>query len=225
MTAGVFYVYIHRRASDGLPFYVGKGSGIRHKIGTKWQRSKRWLCMAEKHGWYSEIAQSDMDLDSVYLLEMWLIAKFLHEGMPLVNITMGGGGGRRGIKPVNVMPINCSNGMRFIGATEAVEYLKSIGVSGDAVNINSCAAGKHNSAYGFTWWRDGDAPREYIDPKDRRAKSFSVPVKTECGLYFASMVEAEDFLRIKRPTATKSGICPCCKGKRDSYLGYKWSYA
>lgn len=48
-----FYVYVHRRATDGTIFYVGKGS--RKRLTDAKFRNAHWHHIANKHGWTAEI--------------------------------------------------------------------------------------------------------------------------------------------------------------------------
>jgi len=52
-----FYVYVHRRATDGIVFYVGKGTANR-----AWQkaskRNEHWKRIVDKHGLIVEIVES-----------------------------------------------------------------------------------------------------------------------------------------------------------------------
>lgn len=83
------YVYIHIKATDQMPFYVGKGQ---NKRAFNRGRNRFWRHRAEKHGVIVEIAQDGMTRDQAILLEMWLIAKLRHEGHDLCNLTDGGEG-------------------------------------------------------------------------------------------------------------------------------------
>ena len=85
-----FYVYIHRRESDGLPFYVGKGSGRR-----AWSSSKRnnyWQNTKSKHGVLVEIVFENLSEEDAFDCEKNTIAEFRYFGYPLTNMTNGGEG-------------------------------------------------------------------------------------------------------------------------------------
>lgn len=84
------YVYLHYRADNRSIMYVGKGR--RGRWLSKNGRGGYWTNSAKLHGVIAEIVQDNLDDDSAMLLEMWLIAKFRHEGMSLVNRTDGGEG-------------------------------------------------------------------------------------------------------------------------------------
>lgn len=96
------YVYLHRKASDGHPFYVGKGSVRARKksvdyerANTRFRRSIAWARTAEKHGLIVEIvAMFITDADS-QAFEVALIAQIGRRDLkrgPLVNVTDGGDG-------------------------------------------------------------------------------------------------------------------------------------
>jgi hypothetical protein len=83
-----FYVYLHRKVSNGEVFYVGKG-----KAGRAWNkvaRSRYWKAIVAKHGFYVEIVQSGMQEWWSFELEKDLIQKYGREN--LCNLTDGGDG-------------------------------------------------------------------------------------------------------------------------------------
>ena len=85
-----FYVYVHRRASDNLPFYVGKGKDKR-----AWNfhaRSKFWNNTKAKHGVIVEIVFEDLSEEEAFQCEKDTILEFRYFGYPLVNLTDGGEG-------------------------------------------------------------------------------------------------------------------------------------
>lgn len=88
-----FYVYIHRKQSNGEVFYVGKG-----KYRRAWLRSGRpkfWHRVVKKHGLVVEIVMSGLQEWYAFELETGLIAlygrKDLDEGC-LINMADGGEG-------------------------------------------------------------------------------------------------------------------------------------
>jgi len=83
-----FYVYLHRRSTNGEVFYIGKGRGCR-----AWQiqgRSERWMATALKRGCIVEIIQSGMQEWWAFELELDLVA--LHQGRKICNVSDGGDG-------------------------------------------------------------------------------------------------------------------------------------
>lgn len=83
-----FFVYLHRRASNGKVFYVGKGTRYRHK--SKWNRTQHWHNIVNKHGYTIEIVQHGMQEWWAFELEKDLILKYKDHG--LCNRTDGGEG-------------------------------------------------------------------------------------------------------------------------------------
>lgn len=83
-----FYVYVHRRATDGRVFYVGKGKGKRaYEIRN---RSIYWNRIVARHGYTIEIVQDNMQEWWSFELERDLIAFYGREN--LANFTDGGEG-------------------------------------------------------------------------------------------------------------------------------------
>jgi len=83
-----FYVYVHRKASTGKVFYVGKGKDRR-----AWStngRNRQWHRTVEKHGIIVEIVQFGMQEWWAFELERDLINKYGREN--LANVTEGGDG-------------------------------------------------------------------------------------------------------------------------------------
>ena len=83
-----FYVYIHKRQSDGIVFYVGKGRGRRaHYLH---ERNDHWQKTFKKHGCSVEIVRGGLCEQKAFEVEKELIAK--HDSEKLCNKTVGGEG-------------------------------------------------------------------------------------------------------------------------------------
>lgn len=85
-----FYTYIHRRASDMLVFYVGKG--VAKRAYTTKGRNSHWDRTFKKHGIIVEIVAYWFTEDAAHEHEKVLIAEYRSAGMPLCNKTDGGEG-------------------------------------------------------------------------------------------------------------------------------------
>ena len=87
-----FYVYIHRKATTGEVFYVGKGHGDRaYEFG----RNDHWNKTARKHGFSVKIVETGLQEWYALELEMDLIALYGRNDLgygTLVNWTDGGEG-------------------------------------------------------------------------------------------------------------------------------------
>ena len=66
-----YYVYRHKRKSDGKTFYVGKGSG--NRAWSKAGRNKYWLRIARKHGVEVAIVLSGISETCAFSMEIALI--------------------------------------------------------------------------------------------------------------------------------------------------------
>lgn len=86
-----FYVYMHRRADTGMPFYVGKGKGARVRVTQ--HRNAYWQNVTKKAGgWTADIVVRNLDEPLAHLAEMELIDKYRALGIRLTNLTDGGEG-------------------------------------------------------------------------------------------------------------------------------------
>lgn len=97
-TPSDFYVYLHRRATDGRVFYVGKGANRR-----AWQKDRRnahWKNVVNKHGYTVDIVQDGMQEWWAFELECELIAYYGRGSGMLCNATDGGEGAKGAVRSV-----------------------------------------------------------------------------------------------------------------------------
>jgi hypothetical protein len=85
----MYYTYVHRRASDNLIFYVGKGQ--KRRAWEKRGRNKHWVRTAKKHGVIVEIWNRFENEQDAFDNEKTIIS-VLKGFMPLTNKTDGGDG-------------------------------------------------------------------------------------------------------------------------------------
>lgn len=85
-----YYVYVHKKRTDGKIFYVGKGIGNRCFV--KFGRNKHWHNTVNKHGYLIEILKSGMTLVESLIYERETIEKLKNNGLYLCNQTNGGDG-------------------------------------------------------------------------------------------------------------------------------------
>jgi len=86
----LYYTYLHRRASDGQPFYVGKGMGSR--AWSAKNRNQHWTRTCAKHGVTVEVLAHWSTEAEAFEHEKFLIWCFKDMGCKLVNMTDGGEG-------------------------------------------------------------------------------------------------------------------------------------
>lgn len=102
MTDRRFYVYVHRRATDGTIFYVGKGKGQRYR--QTQGRSEYWRRTVAKYGWVREIVCPNLTEHCAFCIEKILIASIPN----LTNLSTGGEGGagaKRSAKYIEYMRV------------------------------------------------------------------------------------------------------------------------
>jgi hypothetical protein len=171
-----FYVYAHRKASDGNVFYIGKGSG--HRSTSVTGRNIYWRRISEKHGWKSSIIFKNLTECCALSIERIFIS-ILHG--KLSNMTIGGSGPtgykhtqsaknamskakkgipkktrtaqhRAAIAKVHCIPVATDKGEIFKSGKDAAKFLKENGYpTASRGNISSCINGKMKSCYGRKW--------------------------------------------------------------------------
>jgi hypothetical protein len=94
-----FYVYLHRRKSDGAIFYVGKGRGNRAWVETG--RNQHWQNVANKHGCDVSIYRDKLAEACAFSIERILIASIGRDN--LCNLTDGGEGASGFVRPREVV--------------------------------------------------------------------------------------------------------------------------
>jgi len=86
----MFYIYLHKRLSDNLIFYVGKGKGKRAWV--KSGRNERWNRTVLKHGYFVEILFDNLSESEAFQIEKDCITELRYFNYPLCNMTDGGEG-------------------------------------------------------------------------------------------------------------------------------------
>jgi hypothetical protein len=85
-----YYVYIHKKLTDGSVFYVGRGKGKRKT--SRQNRNNHWKNIVAKHGFNVEVIEECLTFEQSNEREIFWIQKYRDEGVILANITLGGGG-------------------------------------------------------------------------------------------------------------------------------------
>ena len=85
-----FYVYVHRRADDNLPFYVGKGR--KQRAWNFYARNAYWNNTEKKHGVVVELVFENLTEEDAFQCEIDTILEYRYFGYPLTNLTDGGEG-------------------------------------------------------------------------------------------------------------------------------------
>ena len=226
-----YYVYLHRRATDGSVFYVGKGRKDRGWHISR-QYNRRWMGNARKYGCVVEIVDDSMSEDQAFELECNLIEEYGLDN--LANMTTGGDGSS-GVVSSRRKEVCCSNGMKFESMHEAVDWLRANGHPKASVGtISACCSGRVRSSCGMAFELECNLIEEYgldnlanmTTGGDGSSGVVSSRRKEVCcsnGMKFESMHEAVDWLRANgHPKASVGTISACCSGRVRSSCGMAW---
>ena len=190
------YVYVHKKATNGEVFYIGKGRG--NRITSRSGRSNYWRNIVRKHGVIFEKVAENMTDDDAYALEIQMIASFRENGKKICNIANGGEGGLSGIKLKNCHKEKLRKAK--LGKKQMPEHAKKSA---------SAKIGKKQ-------------PREAVE-KTREAKSKKV-INSD-GEIFRSASDAARIIGQRLGcTASQGNISMAARGERNEAYGYSWSY-
>lgn len=237
---GKYYVYVHRRESDGSIFYVGKGCGKREY--DKKGRNQHWQRVFSKHGMRSERIFNNLSHFCALSIEMALIS---HIGLKnLTNSKSGDLSGyefsdevrlkmsrakkgwvppprtiqtREKLSRLNSIEIVSDRGEVFRNGIEAEQFLRANGYpTASRGNISSVINGKLDRCYDRTWARLSDGIPDYQPYVSVKRKA----VIRSDGVVFSSATHAA-----KSVNGSQGNISMCCRGERGLAYGFKWSYA
>jgi hypothetical protein len=191
----VFYVYVHRRATDRSIFYVGKGTGSRSI--SRSGRNRYWGHVSRKYGFISEIVQDGIPEKDAFELEIFMISELRASGCALTNLT-DGGEGAAGLKHTQESRYKLR--MSKLGRKQSPEH---------AAKSAAASLGTKRS------------PESIKFVSDMKRK----PVINSSGEIFDSIKDAATEISSRSGKETSSlHIAACARGERNSALGFTWSY-
>lgn len=248
-----FYVYVHRRKTDGTVFYVGKGS--KYRAAAKHNRSPHWRNIVSKHGYTVEIVHRFSEEQNSLDMERELIAHYGREN--LCNMTDGGEGssgyshtdeskikiGLASMGNTNTRGRKHSEetkrkiGLSLKGTVFSDERRKNISISlmGHPVSDESrkkmSIAGKgkivsQEARDKISIANSGKPKPPGFSDNLRKIMTDRMGVQVACsnGMIFASKCAARDWLiSIGKTKASVSNISKCLDGEIKSAYGYAWS--
>lgn len=209
-----FYVYVHRKKSDGSIFYVGKGSGDRYKA--KSGRNIHWVRTAKKHGFTSDIIFNSDNECCALSYEICLISSIGLDN--LCNVTTGGEGvcgllhtaaSRR------KMSQNRTNNP-WLRGRDMPEWIKP--------KLRAAKLGKKQSPEHAEKSRTNKIGFKVADTSkfnlDKRK-----PIKNSEGEVFESAIQAARVISSRLGVnASQGNITMCVHGKRNVAYGLSWSF-
>ena len=211
-----FYVYLHRKATTGEVFYVGKGYG---KRAWSLRRGLKWQSIVAKHGFVVEIAQFGLQEWAAFELEISLIAYYGREN--LCNLT-DGGEGMSGFKYSDEFKANVSinSQKQFMDSEFREKHSKAVALA----MTGKKATQKKKDSLKAAWKDEVKRARRLKAIRAACAKKY---ICLEENLIFDSLGHAAEWLISEQKTKGQSAgkIALVCKGKRKTAYGYTWAYA
>lgn len=240
-----FYVYLHRRATDGKVFYVGKGTGKR-AFEKSISRNAYWNRVVAKHGYIIEFYATGLQEWFALELEIQLIAYYGREN--LCNLTDSGEGSsgyifskeskikmsliKKGKKMTQETKNEMSISRKGKPKSDLAKAAMSIAFKGRIFTeehkqkISKTKTGKkmsEESKIKMSISRTGIKHSE--ETKNKIVESRSKAVICDNGMIFKNSVIAVLWLKKNGfDRATKSAIYEVCKGRRKTAYGYTWRY-
>lgn len=228
-----YYVYVHRRLSDGRIFYVGKGLNRRYLCLNG--RSNWWNNTAQKHGVKPEILIGGLCEDDAKRLEIIIIDDLRSSGEPLVNLTSGGDGAPDRVLSAETLEmmskykrkaVTNSDGMCFVSIKQAALWMRENGYPMAAETaIGSAVRNSRRTAYGRTWWASNHQSRDLIQPRKLLALEQGKKIMRDDGMIFPSVSHAARYIAEEqgRPV-TRANISNCANGRIKTSYGHKWRF-
>jgi hypothetical protein len=229
----LFYTYLHRRASDNLPFYIGKGHGSR--AWSAQNRNQHWKNTRAKHGVKVELLARWQTEAEAFEHEQFLIWCFKDMGFRLANQTAGGEGSS-GRVVSDATKLKISNAvtprLRSPEARAAASQKATLRMADEAERSRvSESLRKHYEApeaiqrlkqQGLQQ-ASHPAMREQMIAAGRKVARPVVCIET--GAVYVSLVEAVKWLAdIGQPKAQVRPISEVARGMRKSAYGYTWKF-
>jgi hypothetical protein len=159
-----YYVYLHVRNSDGLPFYVGKGINNRYK--SKISRSSWWNNIVNKHGYDIIFLETNLTESESLDREIYWINRIGRKDLgngPLVNMTYGGDGGDTISNHPNKKEIIKKSASKKIGIKRPEHSDKMKGSNNPMYNKKFSEEHKNNISKSLTGFNKGVKRPEHSD--------------------------------------------------------------
>jgi len=241
-----FYVYMHKRQSDGVPFYIGKGS--KSRAWKKHGRSELWKRIVKKHGYDVVLIDEKLSEKESFELETFAIdflGKQSNNKGPLINITDGGEGASGRIvseltrKKISDGNVGNKNSLGRIYSEEIRKKMSLARIGKKPTNetrkkLSDAKQGQKHNRFGIlhtdetkakmSFAHSGKSLSNETKDKIRKAKSKKVICK-ELNMQFESAYVASDWLKNNGyPKAAPQNISSACRGKYKIAYGYSWEF-
>lgn len=220
-----FYVYLHRRKTDGKVFYVGKGRGDRAWQVNPARRSSHWIRVKKKYGYTVEIYLDGLQEWYSNELEVQLISYYGREN--LCNFTDGGEGASGIAKTAetrNKLSASKKGKKRpdMVGDKNPAKKLESR----MKISKNNAMKNEQSKIKMIISRKETTSSPEWIfNNSKENSHSAKKIICVETGVVFGAAVCALDWLKSNGKTkASQGNISSCCNGNYKTAYGFTWKY-
>jgi hypothetical protein len=210
-----FYVYVHRRKTDGSVFYVGKGIGRR-----AWSflnRNPYWKSIAKKYGFTVQIVVNNINEICAFSIERASIKFYGRQN--LSNMTDGGegiSGFRHSEKTKAALRGPRPNAKPWLKGKKVPDYLK--------VKFRDAKLGKPQSEEHAEKSRKSKLGVKVADTSRMNLEKRR-QIKNNLGEIFVSANDAARQISAKLGiNASQGNISMAANGHRNKAYGMEWSY-
>lgn len=238
-----FYVYVHRRATDGTVFYVGKGR--KYRAFDRCKRNVKWYAVETECGFTVEIIRSEMREFDALKYEAELIAHYGRDN--LCNLSTGGGA--CGYEVSDEQRQKTSE--RFKNIVRTPEWYQKVAaklrqqtippdmrarisakLKGRKLSPETCAKmsasrmGRKRTPQEIESCKRSWTPERKAANSVRLVQHWLRPVIcVETGQRFESLKAAGEWLATFSSFKSHLKIGSVCRGERQKAYGYRWRYA
>jgi len=229
----MFYVYLHRKATDNSVFYIGKGCKYRAYEVHKSKRSLYWTRTYKKYGRIVEIVKDNLTEKEALDLEVKLISEYGLEN--LCNHSTGGESSGSGRVWTEESRRRLSESRKGKKQPWSGKHLTEEGrqrISKSKKGKPAPWAAGENSHMKKQEYKDAVIKRckgvPRLDMIGSKNKSARAVVCIETGVHFDTMKSAAEWLVSTGKTKNikaANNICSACLGNLKRAYGFTWKYA
>lgn len=210
----IFYIYCHRKKTNGECFYIGKGKGNRYK--TSQSRNQHWKNIVNKHGFEAEILINNISEEKAFELESYFCNQIGYENLCNIRKETGWGGYSHSEETKQKQRINRN------------KYLLNNKMPSSCYTYTPERKQNISSVWKNIWEKDnGEIGKKISQAKKGKVGKKFTKIKglkpiicdTLFGMEFKSLSEASEVLNLN-----KGNICEVLKGNKIHIKGFVFRY-